>query len=280
MSDVLGKQSSANHIYLLRGLESEVHRVLYLQEEMTQMPLDLHEWIEIITSRLEVWHERAKEFARHQMLEFRNVQYAHLKARIYRPTPRIRIRTEEDRIKCLAACQMLIDDYQGQVKSRRLFYPWHGVHILFEATAIMLDACWCSRDCLPMRHQARYVLSVTIPDCLALLVKVGERWHEAQRCVKYLRPIVEEVVKVFNDRLLNEFDPACQPREASITSTLEQLLFPEGPIMWTSGASVASVEEEEVDGMLDTATGTPLLHEFGWDADWVLDDIFSDSLIY
>ena len=128
-----------------------------------------------------------------------------------------------------------------------------------------------------MKHQARYVLSITIPDCLTLLAKVGERWHEAERCVKYLRPIVDEVVKMFNLRLLSDVDHTLQMKEAAITDTLTQLLFPEGPFMWTSGASVASFEEPEVDGILDTTAGTPLLHDFQWDADGGLNEIFSDS---
>ncbi|PMD36259.1 hypothetical protein L207DRAFT_515972 [Hyaloscypha variabilis F] len=45
----------------------------------------------------------------------------------------------------------------------------------------MLDSCWESRDWGPIRQQARFILSITLPDYLALLVKVGERWRKVEK---------------------------------------------------------------------------------------------------
>jgi hypothetical protein len=149
---------------------------------------------------------------------------------------------------------MLVEDYQRQAQHRRLFYPWHGVHILFEAAVIMLDACWSSRDWTELRQQARFILSITLPDCLALLAKVGERWHEAALCGEHLKPVVEEVAKAFSERVVGGLeggmglDEAVAKREGGTTEKLRQLLFPDGPLAWNARTEgvVGSVNEGQV----------------------------------
>ncbi|KUJ16400.1 uncharacterized protein LY89DRAFT_586714 [Mollisia scopiformis] len=271
VTDEVLKESSANHIYLYRGLETEVHRVLHLQQEVTQLQQrTIDQWMIDINTRLESWCQKAQGFSVHQMLEFRDVQYAHLKAKLHRPTPRLRIRTAEDRQICLEACQILVDDYQKQVKHRRLFYPWHGVHILFEAAVIMLDACWESRDWSPLRQPARFALSVTLPDCLSLLAKVGERWHEAALCADYLRPVVEEVGKAFHDRIMNDAALNAE-KEGHTTGKLRQLLFPDGPLAWNARTSEFS-SGEFLAGDLNHSGLPPLpdLPDLQWDGNWDL----------
>lgn len=230
-----------------------------------------------INTRLESWYQKAQGFSVHQMLEFRDVQYAHLKAKLHRPTPRLRLRTAEDRQTCLEACQILVDDYQKQVKHRRLFYPWHGVHILFEAAVIMLDACWESRDWSPMRQQARFALSVTLPDCLSLLAKVGERWHEAALCADYLRPVVDEVAKAFHDRIMNDAGLNFE-KENSTTDKLRQLLFPDGPLAWNARMSEPlSFEPVGQDMNISGLPPLPDLPDLQWDGNWDLDDLLFAS---
>lgn len=277
-NEVLRKESSANHIYLYRGLETEAHRVLHLQEDLSQLQNQtIDYWLTDINTRLESWYMKAQQFSIHQMLEFRAVQYAHLKAKLHRPTPRLRIRTASDRQICLEACQVLVDDYQKQVKHRRLFYPWHGVHILFEAAVIMLDACWESRDYSPMRQVARFALSVTLPDCLSLLAKVGERWHEAALCADFIRPVVDEVAKAFHDRIMNDAAAETQvQKEAVTTEKLRGLLFPDGPLAWNARTNEALNFETR----RQLNSGLTSLHDIPdlqWDGNWDLDDLLFAS---
>lgn len=91
------KKSSGNHICRYRALETEVHRVLYLEEDLAKFNGDtIAGWILDITGRLEAWYREAQAYTQYNMLEFKHVQFNHLKARIHRPTPRLRIRDSED----------------------------------------------------------------------------------------------------------------------------------------------------------------------------------------
>lgn len=95
--DDLRKKSSGNHICRYRFLETEVHRVLYLVEDLdTFRGGTIADWMSDVSLRLEAWYSEAQTFTQWNMLEFKHVQYNHLKARIHRPTPRLRIRTPED----------------------------------------------------------------------------------------------------------------------------------------------------------------------------------------
>lgn len=218
------------------------------------------------------------------MLEFRDVQYAHLKARIHRPTLRNRTPSHEDRSICLQACSLIIEDYQRQLENKRLFYPWHGVHILFEAAVIMLDACWCSRDWQQMRHQARCILSVTLPDCLSLLEKLGQLWYESMICAEHLRPLLNEVSQAFTTRMANgifvdeDIRGAYDLREASTTEKLRLLLFPDTPLAWNFNYMTRN-SRHEADLQTSIATlETASVENFQWDANWDLSDFLYGSL--
>lgn len=267
-NDDTKRQSSATHLYRLRAMETEIYRVLYLQDPTAQGDFpDLDTWIRSITSRLDEWLETAKGFSKYQMFEFRQVQHSSVKSRVYRPTPRLEVRTPEDRRICFAACSAMVDDYQQQTKRRRLFYPWHAVHILYEAAIVMLEACWALRDHVPARQEARQILAVTIPDCLMLLTKVGESWDDAALCSKYLMPIVDEVTVAFRVRIMADIASPHKVPEAETTEKLRKLLFPEGPPSWSTPVSSESLTVEPEAPLLDSsALGG--LEEFDWDADW------------
>lgn len=269
-NDETKKRSSASHLYRLRALETEVYRVLYLQDTQAQGDCtDLNDWIEDITNRLDEWLETAKGFSKYQMFEFKMVQYSCVKARIYRPTPRLEARTPQSRQACFEACSTIVEDYQHQANCRRLFYPWHAVHILYEAVIVMLEACWALRDHVLSRQQARHVLAVTIPDCLMLLSKVGESWEDAGTCVRYLKPIVDDVTVAFGGRIMARvFSPRKIP-EVETTEKLRRLLFPEGPSWSTPMASDSVKTETEISASpLDDNTTLGGIEEFDWPADW------------
>jgi hypothetical protein len=163
------------------------------------------------------------------MLEFKHVQLNHLRVRIHRPTPHLRIRTFEDRRIVLESSLVLIEDYLGQERHRRLFYPWHGVHILFETAVVSLEACWSSRDWQPLRDQAKQMLEVSIPQCLQLLTNIGQRRNEAGLCADRLRPLVQKVSSALageNSAPFPLYD------DTSITEEIQDLLFPDGPLTW------------------------------------------------
>lgn len=267
------KYASASHLYRFRALETEVHRTLYLQQDTTQKSrADINSWIGDINHRLDAWLERATDFSKYQMLEFRMVQYGLLKARLFRSSPGLEYRTPEDREQCFNACTILVEDYQRQTKRRRLFYPWHGVHNLFEAAVIMLESCWALRDYEPLRYQARHILAVTLPDCLALLNKVGESWQEASLCSIYLTPILEETSCAYSDRALAQINGDRIAAESITTGKLRKLLFPDGPLLWESRTSSFEPTNED-----STAVDNPLslepeistsVQDIDWDAFW------------
>ncbi|KAL4941883.1 hypothetical protein BDV06DRAFT_212298 [Aspergillus oleicola] len=222
----ISTKSSANHIYRYRILETEVHRVLYLEEELHSLGLrSLDDWIQNITSRLELWYMEAQTYTPYNMLEFKHVQFNHLRARIHRPTPRLRVRLPHDWGIVLESSRKLIDDYLEQKTRRRLFYPWHGVHILFETACIALDASWSSRHYQHLREEAAHMLQTCIPQCLHLLNVIGQRWNEAAECTKKLTPIVQTVTAAFHDMEYTVHD-------TSITEKINDLLFSDRPPMW------------------------------------------------
>ncbi|KAK4939848.1 hypothetical protein LTR10_019915 [Elasticomyces elasticus] len=220
------KRTSANHIYLYRALECEVHRVLHLEEDLQKFGhQDIDSWLVDINARLQVWYAKAQSYTQYNMLEFKHVQYSWLRARIHRPTPRLRTRTPEDRRIVLESTLLLVEDYRGQEHRRRLFYPWHGVHILFEAAIISLEACWSSRDWEPLRSQATTMLDISLPQCVQLLANIGERWRVAGTCADRLRPLVQNVASVFSHGTTDAFD---LQNEVSITEEIHGLLFSDG----------------------------------------------------
>lgn len=275
LDEVARKESSANHIYLYRSLETEVHRVLHLQEDIPQMrDGNLSRWMGDVTSRLELWYQKAQAFAAYQMLEFRDVQYSHLLMKIHRPTPRIRVRTSEDQLICLRACRILVTDYQKQMWHRRLFYPWHGVHILFEAAVIMLDAVWSSRGFTSMFQEATTTLSATLPDCLVILDTIGLRWQQAILCAEHLRPLVAEVSQQVRHTFPDNMNLIDREEDCQITGKLKRLLFPDGPLASNSRATTdnikASIEADNNDS--GSRSTSQQVESFQWDKEWALAD--------
>ncbi|KAL3471652.1 hypothetical protein BJX99DRAFT_266546 [Aspergillus californicus] len=222
------KKSSANHIYRYRILETEVHRVLYLGEEMHKSTFtSIDEWILDVTSRLDAWYTEAQTYTPYNMLEFKHLQFHHLKARIYRPTPRLRTKSAQDLGIVLESSRKLIDDYLGQERRQRLFYPWHGVHILFETASIALDASWSARDYNPLVAEAVDMVQIWIPQCLSLLSAIGKRWNEATACVSKLSPLVQRVSSAF----------VSPDHDASVAEDINALLFSDRPPGWNPGVS-------------------------------------------
>lgn len=259
------KRSSANQIRKYRKLETEVHRVLHLEEDLDRFGhATVDSWIEDIEARLRNWYATAQCFTRHNMLEFKHIQFHHLRARIHRPTPRLRLRTSEDRRMVLEASRILIEDYLGQQHRRRLFYPWHGVHILFETALIALEACWSSRDWQPLRGQARQMLEEYIPQCLKVIIRIGERWHGAAACGDRLKPLVDRVRSAF----LQDPGPFPIYGDISITEEIESLLFSDRPLIWNhqySGADLFSLENSPLGVDFPMAEDLEL---FQWDPTW------------
>ncbi|KAF3402671.1 Pyrimidine pathway regulatory protein 1 [Talaromyces pinophilus] len=226
-ADDIKKKSSANHIYRYRMMETEVHRALYLEEEIPMLGFpSVEEWIQDVTARLDVWYTEAQTYTPYNMLEFKHVQFHHLVVRIYRPTPRLRTKSPQDWEIVLKACRSLIDDYVGQERRRRLFYPWHGVHILFETASVALDASWSARDYPPLIGEAEEMLQTYIPRCIQLLSAIGERWNEATECANHLRPILEKVHSTFSG-------PDRSAHDIAIAEEINELLFSDKLPVWS-----------------------------------------------
>ncbi|KAF4927344.1 hypothetical protein CGCF245_v013208 [Colletotrichum fructicola] len=271
MDDMI-KKSSANHLYRYRALETEVHRVLYLQEDIPALNgTTIGDWMLDISSRLETWYANAQTYTQYNMLEFKHVQFNHLKARIHRPTPRLRTRLPEDWGIVLESCERLIEDYVSQERRGRLFYPWHGVHILFETAMIALHASWSSREYQPFRDQAEHMVQTLLPQCLQVLSNIGQRWGEATRCADKLRPLVQKVSSAFtwaNQLSVHE--------AALIEDEIEGLIFSDKNLSWnavTLENSGLGVEDGAllIDNML-----VDDLNALQWAPDWDL--VFSEIL--
>jgi hypothetical protein len=221
-------------------------------------------WIQDIDGRLQTWYAEAKGYAQHHMLEFKHIQFYHLRARIYRPTPRLRWRSSEDRRTLLESARNVIEDYMGQERRKRLFYPWHAVHILFETAVVSLDACWAARDWQPLREQAVFMLQVLIPQCLQALSNIGRRWNGATACVDLLEPLVQQV----SSALVLEDNASLLCSDASIMEEIQGLLFSEGPL---TGNQIelgdGLVGFEDVSTMFDSHFLDDM-ELFHWDPEW------------
>ncbi|KAH8885265.1 hypothetical protein GQ53DRAFT_845580 [Thozetella sp. PMI_491] len=263
IADETRKKSSANHICRYRALETEVHRVLYLEEDLGKFnAASFENWILDITARLEGWYHEAQGYTEYNMLEFKHVQFHHLKARIHRPTPRLKVKGPADWEVVLGASQHLIEDYLGQERRRRLFYPWHGAHILFETAIIALHASWSSRDFQPLREQARRMSQVLIPQCLQLLTSIGQRWNEATRCADKLRPLAQKISDAFAwAEDLPVYD------DASITEELHSLLFSDKSLTWNE-APIGDIDFNFEDGSLLFDNILNDIDFFQWAPEW------------
>lgn len=247
-------------------LETEVHRVLHLGENMGRFGnTTVDHWIQDISARLESWYNEAQCFTQHNMLEFKHIQFRHLQARIHRPTTRLRSRTPHDRQIVLEASGILIEDYKDQEKRRRLFYPWHGVHILFEIALVSLEACWSSRDSQSMRQAVLQMLEVHIPQCIEVIMSIGERWTAAIACADRLKPLVANIQSALAHGNLVPF-PVLD--NTAITEEIESLLFSEGPLIWNHENM-----NRDLFGLEDLTINMdfPLVDDmefFHWDPDW------------
>lgn len=249
-----------NHICLYRGLETEVHRVLHLQDDdvlVSKCMMSDQEWISDIIARLSSWYEAAKSYALYGLLEFHHVQFYHLRLRIYRPTPRLFARTDEERQIVLEAALALIRDYTGQEERKRLFYPWHACHILFETAAVALEACWSSRNCLALRSPAQDMLETHVPQCLTLLKSIGQRWNEAIACVQRLQPLLQAILSAFG-RSWDQQGVLAADEDAAISEDIQSLLFSDGSLVWNHRSTsnnlfmfegVQSLDDFDFEGM-------------------------------
>lgn len=229
--------------------------------------LTVDSWIEDVTGRLHEWYATAQSFTRHNMLEFRHIQFQHLRARLHRPTPRLRVRSPADRQIVLEAARILVEDYLNQQHHSRLFYPWHGVHILFETALISLEACWSSRDSPLLRAHALQMLELHIPRCLAVILRIGERWHAAALCAHRLQPLTDKVRAAF----AHPHSSASYAADLLVTEEIQGLLFSDRPLVWNrqhhaTPHSLLSFDESPLApadlGIADD------LELFQWDPDW------------
>ncbi|RFU25998.1 hypothetical protein B7463_g10342, partial [Scytalidium lignicola] len=129
------KKASALHFYAFRKLETEVHKVLYL--ERGQIGKTLDEWLADVTIRLDQWHSKALEFAPEYKLEFRNVQLNFLKGRLHRPTPRNLQPSRTSRVESVHAAMRLADEYQKQQQNESIIFLNNYFFITLSLTRVV-----------------------------------------------------------------------------------------------------------------------------------------------
>lgn len=274
----MDRRSAARQICLYRSLECEIYRVLHLEEGLQQFGIaTLEDWTNNLTERLESWYRDAQHYTRYNMLEFKHVQYNLLKVRLHRPTPRIRTRALESRSIVLDASKFLIQDYLGQKQRSRLLYPWHGVHVLFEAAVVSLEACWSSSNWDTLRPRAKNMLDIWLPRCIQLITDISQRWKVALLCAERLTPLLAKCRLAYTEgesATLSVFDAA------SVNGEIHDLLFPDGPLTWDSGG----LENFDPDHGLDFTIFDELVEfndidSFQLMPDWQLSepDFFSES---
>ncbi|TPX09748.1 uncharacterized protein E0L32_009087 [Thyridium curvatum] len=257
------KRSSANQIRKYRALETEVHRVMHLGEDVAKFGSPtLEGWVHDLDGRLHEWYMEAKKFTKHGMLEFKHIQFYHLRIRLYRPTPRMKTRTAEDRRIVLESARCVIEDYLGQEGRRRLFYPWHALHILFETVVVGLEACWTSLDWQPLNNQILFMVQVLVPQCLQIIRNIGQGWSGAAACVERLKPLADKIATAVVAWNNNQFLDG----DMSITEEINGLLFSEG-------ALTGNVVDDSLFGFDDISTllGGSMAEDlefFQWDPSW------------
>jgi hypothetical protein len=185
------KKASGLHFWIFRILETEVHHVLYLDKKHTGESIE--EWFTDVSLRLDQWHSKALEFAPEQKLEFRNVQLYFFKGKLHRPTPANRHLPRASRLETINCAMRLADEYTKQQQNDRLFYPWLAVHVLFEATIVILDVGWNCAEWL--------VHEIDIPELIryihryaAIIEKLKVVCSEAQVCFDVLQALSTPVV--------------------------------------------------------------------------------------
>lgn len=116
----------------------------------------------------------------------------------------------------------------GQKLRKRLFYPWHGTHILYEIAVIALDASWSSRNHQFLTEQATEMIYIWIPRCLQLLQSIGQRWFEATRCADKLQPLVDGIISALG------LADVSKSLDLLISQEIQSLLFPNNSQIWES----------------------------------------------
>lgn len=217
------KKASAIHMLECRHLETEIYRRLYLPGH-NDTSQSLQEWIGDMTEKLDAWHRKAETFALEQKLEFRNIQFYFQKCRLHRPAPNNRNPTLASRLVTIECAKLLAEQYTGLRLGGRLFYPWHGGHILFEAGIILLDA---ALSAVQWSSEQEYVQDVVqiILDYPSALRSVSELWPALDICVKIFvqlsQPVLGFLREVQSQRFLGLELPA-----SPICPELEKYLFP------------------------------------------------------
>ncbi|KAK4941192.1 hypothetical protein LTR10_018865 [Elasticomyces elasticus] len=217
------KKASALHMWQYRRLETEVFRVLFLQEDIFPS-MTLEEWMDDVLVRVTNWHRKATtDFAPEDKIESRDVHLNFLKGRLHRPTPRNPFPSHASRLQCIDAALQISQDYRSQKRRGRLYYPWFAVHILFEAAVVMLDTAWSCLDWLSTELDLGPVIS-GIRSFPPVLMDVAVLWPAAGQCANAIETLSKPVL----DRLETVaagLDPG--PLDEEVASTLADYLFPD-----------------------------------------------------
>jgi len=243
-------------MWKFRLLETEVHRVLFLEEKSPDGGLDA--WLAEMAVRLNEWYRKALDFAPEQKLEFRNVQLYFLKMRLNRPTPQNPDPAILSRIEMVNAVMRLVDDYRKQQLRSRLFYPWHAVHILFEAAVVLLETCWTCSDWLEEHYDLQMLVSYLerFPDILG---SITPTWPDVQRCVRSLQTLMVPVVQRL--KAISEGGPV-SPRDEETGRHINEYVFPD------MDACHALKNYFTIEGEQDVQMWTGLTEDYEPPIDW------------
>jgi hypothetical protein len=219
---------TSRHLYSYRRIETEVHRVLHLLEDTAKLRSQgLDAWLISIESALEEWYVNSEHALPTDSLPFLHTMYFYLKAKIYRPTPRLPNRCSKDQQMCFELCKHIIESVSDLSKVQQLTYTWQAAHILFGAAILLLNVCWECRALPWMQPSAIQVLSNVIPRCLGLLDTIGIMWKGARVCASHIRSILDEVARPYSLNIELESPPMID--EAMTTERLQALLFADRP---------------------------------------------------
>lgn len=263
------KKASALHFWAFRKLETEVHRVLYLERGQPGEMFD--DWLADVTIRLNQWHSKALEFAPEHKLEFRNVQLNFLKGRLHRPTPRNMQPSRSSRVESVHTAMRLADEYQKQQKNGRLFYPWLAVHVLFEAAVVLLDACWNCTTWLVEDVNIEELIKY-INQYPEILRNISPVWTDVEICVEAIESLSEEVVRRLRRVSSGEYE-ALEPSETT-SQRLNSFLFPDhdfgqAPQILSPEEGIEQLDNQEI-----------MTSDFDWLRGWQFENAPLESTFY
>ncbi|OAP57622.1 hypothetical protein AYL99_08360 [Fonsecaea erecta] len=217
------KKAAALHMWQYRRLESEVFRVLFLQEDVFPS-LTLEEWMDDISVRVTSWHRKATtDFAPEDKIESRDVHLNFLKGRLHRPTPRNPFPSQASRLLYIDTALQISQDFRSQKRQGRLYYPWFAVHILFEIAVVMLDTAWSCADWLPSKLDIGPVVN-GVRSFPSVLMDMATLWPAAGHCANAIENLSGPVLSRL-EAAATGMDP-CPPDE-KVTSLLADYLFPD-----------------------------------------------------